>query len=623
MQAKRVLSTLIAASLALGSTPLALADYQDGESTVYYDASIKAPSIGNYEFEVETHEVPSHEWLPIVSKDYFPSTTAQFITEVDNLPPSATYEAKALTKVDVVFAFGEMSQSQQMQDYMSSFEQRLGSAGNNIDAYIQKVETSTLDMNSMSANTIMSTWINYPGAHLGSNYEAGWKVMGTALGATTNVNWTGFWNKEYCDVTDVMFEFDAVIGNHQDPQGWTFRMNESNGVYSFYAVELNHNFNRVNLARIDSWKPGSYATHGGPLYHGMINGQDGTYHGGTGQAGSYQGAVGELLNSKPSSLVRSGLVHVQIEAKGNNIKVYIGGSTTPLIDYTDNSSKALKNGSFGPYTCSQYTSSFDNIYVEMGASKSLGEAISDVAWRDNSVRFVIYGEDTIPDYMRSTSNADYQYTVTKLLNSNAYLIPLGTSKNKSTLEGLIKYISTPQDTKGKFFYNSPILTAMNSACDWIISLVRNKAKPTQWILINTPVTWNTIYKDSEHDLPLNFGEHDGQGTSLSDKADTSDITLASSWGKGLTYYFKNQDKILAEKWRYTHNYTFYDNATHEETFSKVWLSDPVEIFPEPGLYRINYKRKDNPFYPDVNLSNPFDEYRYWSTDYDPVVVDNG
>ena len=79
---KKATSTIIITSLIVGSCPLALANYQDGESTVYYESSIKAPSIGNYEFEVETHEVPSHEWLPIVSKDYFPSTTAQFITNL-------------------------------------------------------------------------------------------------------------------------------------------------------------------------------------------------------------------------------------------------------------------------------------------------------------------------------------------------------------------------------------------------------------------------------------------------------------------------------------------------------------------------------------------------------------
>ena len=582
-------------------------------STEYYESSIRAPSIGNYEFKIETHELPSKEYLPIVDKSYFPSTVVSLFTEVDNLPPSATYEAKPLSKVDVVFAFGEMSQSQTMQDYMDSFESRLSAAGNNIDAWVQKVETSTIDMNNMSADVIMNTWINYPGSRFGSNYQAGWKVIGTALGATTNVNWTGFWNKEYIGATDIKFEFDAIIGNHADPQGWTFRMNENNGVYSFYALELNHLYGRVNLARIDSWKPGSYATHGGPLYHGMINGQDGTYNGGTGQATSYQGATGEILASSKAS-VSYGIVKVKIDVVGTNIKVYIGGSSTPCIDYTDNSSKALKNGSFGPYTCSQFTSSFDNIFVEMGEQKSLGEAISDVAWRDNSTRVVVYGEDTIPEYMENTDNADYQYTVAKLLNSNAYLVPLGTETNRNVLTNLIKVISYQEEEKGKFILNSHIISAMNDACDYIIELVRNKVKPTSWILVNEAVTWKTKYNDSEHDLPLNFGEHDGN-----DKyGDNSDILLGNTWGVGLTDLF-SQDKLLAEKWRFRHNWTYYDNPTYEETFHDIWISDPVDIFPNPGLYRINYKRKDNPFYSDVLLTNPFDEYRYWSEDYDPVV----
>lgn len=615
---KKATSTLIVTSLIVGSCPLALADYQDGESRVYYESSIKAPSIGNYEFEVETHEVPSHEWLPIVSKDYFPSTTAQFITEVDNLPPSATYEAKALTKVDVVFAFGEMSQSQQMQDYMDSFEQRLGSAGNNIDAYVEKVETSTIDSNDAGAAEIFNNWTNYPDSS--GNWT--FNQSDNSMGSTQNVAWTGFWNEESQDTTDVTIEYKSKevirvadqapinypsIQCHPDPMGWTFRMTYDNGLYSYYAFMIYAYQGIAILARVENTPNPNDAT------SGLVTGWTSTI---PNSVGITNGHVTQLayVSVDYNPIIEHS---VKIDCKGTNITIVYDGNV--IIDYNDSSQSALTRGSYGPFTFSMPNGNFYDIKITTGASKSLGEAISDVAWRDNSVRFVVYGEDTIPEYMQNTTNADYQYTITKLLNSNAYLIPLGTSTNKSVMEQLIKFISSPTETKGKFINNVPIITAMNSACDWIISLVRNNSKPTQWILVNTPIVWNTIYKDSEHDLPLNFGEHDGRGESLSDKSDTFDLTLASSWGVGLSHYFSNQDKILAEKWRYIHHYTFYDNSTREETFSNVWISDPIEIFPEPGLYRINYKRKDNPLYTDVNLSNPFDEYRYWSTDYDPII----
>ena len=163
---------------------------------------------------------------------------------------------------------------------------------------------------------------------------------------------------------------------------------------------------------------------------------------------------------------------------------------------------------------------------------------------------------------------------------------------------------------GTFILDTTVSSTLNKVAEYIKGLVAKNAKPVSYILVNTEVQWETQYDDYEHDLPLNFGEHDGTKNS-----DTSDETLATSWGVGLTHLY-NQDKILAEKWRYRHNNTYYDNAPIIEAFSGVWLSDPVEIFPNPGKFYINYKRKDNPFYPDVANTNLFDEYRRWSTDYD-------
>lgn len=235
--------------------------------------------------------------------------------------------------------------------------------------------------------------------------------------------------------------------------------------------------------------------------------------------------------------------------------------------------------------------------------KSLGEAISDVAWRDTAVRFVIHATDVVPSDMENTSSADYQYTVTKLYNSNAYLINLGTSINRSVLEKLVQDITgTDGDTKGTFFYNSPVSTALNSSSQYILNKVKNLAKPTSYILVNTQMIWDTMYNDSERDLPLNFGDN------------KADAQLASSWGVGLTDIYRG-DKLLAEKWRYKHDPFEYDNSTVKAAFSGIWIQDPVGVFTETGLYRVNYKRRDNPL-KDASISNVFDNYRYWSTDYD-------
>lgn len=578
-------------------------------STAYYDTYIKVSDLGHYDFEVEAHEIPSNEILPIIDKSYFPITVSHFQSEIDNTAPSAIYKSKPVSKVDVVFAFGETDKSDAMQKYIPSFESRLQSAGNFIDAHVEKVETSTIDISSMSPNEIINEWKNYPGTKFGGNYRAGWMASSSGLYTTANVNFTGFYSEQYLKTTDATHSFKMAAIGTGDPQGWVFRISEKKpDVYSFYALEINEAFSRVVLARIDSWVPGNYATHGGPLYHGMINGQDGTYSGGTGQASSYQGAVGEILGT---ARISSPIANFEIENYGNNIKVSSNVDGL-LIDYTDNSNKALKYGSFGPYTCSEPGAMFSDIVITIGTSKSLGEAISDVSWRDNSTRFVVYAEDTIPEYMKTTDNKDYQYTVTKLLNSNAYLVNLGTSLNQATLEQLVKFISTPTEQKGTFILNNSTTQSMNDACDWIIEKVRNLSKPEDWILVNTEVIWETEYNDQEHDLPLNFGEHDGTKNS-----DNSDILLGESWGVGLTHLYKNE-KIFAEKWRYRHFNNYFDNSTIRESYHNTWIEDPITIFPNPGLYRVNYKRRDNPLYPDVNLTHNFDSYRYWSENYDRI-----
>lgn len=556
-----------------------------GEGTVYYDASIKAPSLGNYQFNVETHEIPSHEYLPIVSKDYFPVTTAQFQTEVDNTAPSATYEAKALTKVDVVFAFGDMSQAKTMQDNIPNFESKLNVASNNIDAYVQKVETGSVDLkNAFQWNTDVSSRIGSISINDTGNQV---NMYGNEDYAGKNAIWI-----EQKDSKKQIFSFDYSLsfGDSFSAAGVLINIGNTGSQLKGYAIVFGNTRGTFNS--------------GGSVYEvsydiGKNNGQfDGN----------------KLI--KTLNISNSGSLTIEFN------KSYIKISGSGIVDgkaVTINCDSQYGSG-FGFFSehyshgCNDIGAfNLTNMSLQIDTSKSLGEAISDVAWRDNSIRFIVYGEDKLQDWLADTSGTEYQSTITKLLNSNAYLIPLGTAANANALNKLVNSISSTSESKGKFFYNSPILTALDNANNYIIELVRNKEKSTQWILVNTPTSWKTLYNDQEHDLPLNFGEHDG-----SEYGDTSDKVLASTWGVPFTQYYKD-DKILAEKWRFRHNYTYYDNYTQQETFHDVWLSDPVDIFPEPGLYRINYKRKDNPFYSDISFSNPFDEYRYWSTDYDPVV----
>lgn len=56
------------------------------------------------------------------------------------------------------------------------------------------------------------------------------------------------------------------------------------------------------------------------------------------------------------------------------------------------------------------------------------------------------------------------------------------------------------------------------------------------------------------------------------------------------------------------------------TFSGSWIENPMHSLDKVGLYRINYKRRDNPLYKNVSIDTVFKDYRYWSTNYDKKVI---
>ena len=598
---------------------------EPGESTAYYESTLTTSNLGDYNFVLKAYERPSHEVLPIVDETYFPTSTLSVQSKLDNIAPSARYDAMNKAKVDIVFAFGETQKASELQNATKTYEGLLNQAGSYadlIDAKVETVETSTIDISNMSAETILNTWLNYPGSQFGSNYQAGWTSTNGQLNTTANVNFTGFYNREWLNTTDAIFEFDMLNVGTADPQGWTFRIQELNSnTWAFYCLEINEMFDRVVLARINSWTPGSYSTHGGPLYHGMINGQDGTYHGEVGQATSYQGADGKILAYATITDPTAGFT---IENQGRNIKISsdIDGL---LIDYTDNSNKALLHGSFGPYTCSEPDAYYGNIVVTMGSSKTLGEAISDVQWRDGSYHIVIHATDVVPEELTAEgkANGDYDYTVQKLLANNCYLLNLGTSTNINQLNSLVQAITTPDtqssnNLRGGFWYNNPVNSALSGTASYIADLIERNSSYTQYLLVNQGVVWNTTYDDYESDIPLNWGAH--IGTNGEDKAD---ITFANDNGLAVPTNNKfNGDSTAAERWRFTQYENHYDNSLGKASFSDVWIDNHVDYFDKTGKYYVNYKRKDNPFSNNFNISYAFNEYRYWSTNYDPITVED-
>lgn len=604
-KASRLL-TAILMFICLASTTVQAAELN--RTKAYYDTIIKGQNIGKYEFTIEAHETPSNEVLPIIDKSYFPVSTAKLITEIDNTSPSALYSMKNVVLVDVVFAIGEFSQMQTLENYMDQFDRILGASYNTIDQQVTSVETvkGGFSMEDASAETIYTAWEQFPNPN---NYT----LHGDAI-VNAVYNWNGYSSTSRPGSTSVFnqifieagswetqdFELSSTYAWHgcAVPSGFVFHWDR--GTDSAYVLEIGHDvcghsgymlYKVNNLSKV----LGAKSDGGSGNWYWFAN---------------YGQANGQLLAYAPRGTATSGKgENVKISMEGANIKISSGN--TEVINYTD--PNPIAHGGVGLWAgC---TVSFRDVQLqyEKKVAVSLGEAISDVAWRDNSVRFVVHATDTIPTECEAGKEADLQYTISKLLNSNAYLLNLGNSSNKASLDNILRAITAISgEQKGTFISNTPIVTALDKTAEYIIAKARDLSKPVNYILVNTDVVWETVYNDLEQDLPLNFGEHDGTKNS-----DTCDVNISNSWGVALTHLF-NEDKILAEKWRFRHFNNYYDNSTIQASFHNVWMADPIESFKYPGKYRINYKRKDNPFHPDVNLNHAFDEYRRWSEDYDPI-----
>ena len=115
-----------------------------GRNYELYNIQFKTDRLGLYQVTIESHERPSHETLPFISSSYFPYSTLSDQTEIDNTAPEARYHAQGITKVDVIFATGKLSQQKQLQDYIGAFESQLNAAGNYIDAVVEQVETQDI-----------------------------------------------------------------------------------------------------------------------------------------------------------------------------------------------------------------------------------------------------------------------------------------------------------------------------------------------------------------------------------------------------------------------------------------------------------------------------------------------
>ena len=470
-------------------------------------------------------------------------------SEVEDLQLSLTPKKK----IDVALSVGNTEMS--VTNFERDLTNKLADRGvDRADVNIQSLETSSMSTNDADASTIFNSWKKYPLLN-DSKFNAGWMLSGDVIYTTANVHWTGFWDDKNQDATNQTIDFEVNTTAHQDPWGYTFRMTSpSHDRYSFYALEWGPYHRELTLAKITSWQP-SYSdpTHGGPLYHGTINSADGHYNnhgGGDRKSNALSHANGDVLVAVPFNVQYGRWDKTRIEANGNRIKVWVNNNL--VIDYTDNNNPLLK-GASGPYTASQYNTSFKNVAITTESTKSFKEIISEPKWREDSERFIVNVEDVkITDFDDSSALGEI---LPRLINEEIHYVGLGQEINRSQSSSFI----SKNNENGIFLNNSNYEDSLNKTADYIVSQLESETGDGEYVLVGEPI-----------DIQVS-------PASLATNTQTPEYPLG--------------------RWRIDHDYDFYENHLGQASWANQWQKDLQMVFDKPGKYDIGFGDKHpNPRY---------------------------
>ncbi|MFL0251509.1 hypothetical protein ACJDT4_13895 [Clostridium neuense] len=516
-------------------------------------------------------------------------------TTVDNTAPTASFGLSKKKKADIVFTTGSDNNfnSDDFNNKVNAYvKNRLVNSG--VDTNIQSFSTSTISTANSNASDIFNKWQNYPDSSGSWTYNSNDNTMGS----TANVSWTGYWDSssEAQKTTDVTIDYDEneVLRNtdigtleypnircHPDPMGFTFRMTNTNGVYSYYAFEIYSYQGVAMLYRVNNVPNPNNAD------NGILVAWTNTTNPVVGLQGTYSKCLGfQHIDYNPLATH-----HVKINAKGRHITIQYDSNN--VFDVTDNDSNALINGSYGPYTYSMPNACFKNITITKGSSKSLSEALKEPTWRDNTHKFVVnLSEDALKSIV--SSSKDYPTTLSTMLSNKEYFLGVMNTADESTVNSFIDQ----NDGHGTYINNNNIDTALNAVTDYILKILNEEQDNSNIFLVGDEVTYNETYKDNEGDKKndeLWKYEQDPKHLNYDDDfvkcSESGDLPLDNDLGAA-------------------------DFATGQ------WVHNKVTVFDKPGKYKISYKVQDNPTATDSNPSGDsnFNNYNKWSPDDNSIII---
>lgn len=332
-------------------------------------------------------------------------------------------------------------------------------------------------------------------------------------------------------------------------------------------------------------------------------------------SGDYDcGSVKFELLDKVSTVTSSLQKHVNMKYENGTLTITDSGAKVLSKKY------ASKYNGYGIFAansghgCGQrsYTQ-FNNFSLQTTAFKTLNDALSDVSWRDGAERFVIFTNDDAQTYLSPNQDSDepnsYAELLTNLLDSNVHLIALGSANCQAQMQYLVNQLVQ----KSMYANDSPSATAMSRAEEFIKSFLSSAAKDTMYVLVNERLNYNKIYNDINGDPQWIWTA----------AGDTPYVAVGAAEFAAHFRAFQDDPSLLAQKWHYFHNPTYYDNSQGIASFNATsedddkWIAHEVNVFDKVGKYEVDYRIKDNPVpdKSDNSPGNPFHEYRYWSQDY--------
>lgn len=375
------------------------------------------------------------------------------------------------------------------------------------DAEREEISTTTSD-----TSTIFNSW-GRAGAVGQWRYNAS---SGIIINYENTDNMTGFYYPDNYDFQDISMKYQSTSSDSDDDaMGGMIRFNlNEDGTYSGYVFLITKSHS--------SW-----------CHHsGLYKITNSSFH--------QNNLV--LLQSVNSTWARNYWYEYEIEAKGNNIKVYINGNL--VVDYTD-TNDPIHTGSYGFFSWSQAQSMYRDIKIETVSYKSLKEILLNTTYDSDKIHAIIGIADGKEEELDNSKTKGE--ILTRTINEQIHYIGLGTNHNKEQMEEFI----AENDGNGTYIDNTNYEQAVKETAAYINTLLGEYEENSEYMILGEDATIEVTPSEV--------------------KTNTAD----SVYPEG--------------KWQIIHDHTYYENNIGQHENSGKYISDLPDLLDRVGRFEIKYK----------------------------------